>query len=100
MNFFKYLAAEENNLLTSLHDYRKEFDYFNHLDGLFQAAGQKLKVGEKGTLIALFSFTHFHLYFSVAAIYRMHASECWVSNRKAIDAILSAYRIIEEPGSQ
>ncbi len=47
----------------------------------------------------LYLFVHFHLYHATSCLLRSHLSECLGSIRKAIDAGLSAYKIILEPSS-
>jgi len=48
----------------------------------------------------LYLYTHSQMYFSVASYLRCHSKEAFSSTRSAIDAALSAYRVIEEPGSE
>ncbi len=98
IDFLQFLAGEERNMLTSLVNFRSEFDVFSHLDGLWRGAIERIDVPEKEqTIPALFLFVHFQLYISVAALIRAHLSESFASTRKAIDAALSAYEMILEP---
>lgn len=97
-NFLEYLGTEEQNLLTSFTNFRSEFDLFYDLDRIYQEPLKRLVVTEKNSLIPqLYLFVHFHLYFSISCILRSHLSECLSSTRKAIDATLSAYKIILDP---
>jgi hypothetical protein len=100
MHFLEYLAGEEQNVLTTLVNLRADFDVFNHLDVLYRAPLDHLDVphGEE-TLPSLYLFVHFHLFHSVACLARAHLSECLASNRKAIDAALSAYEIFLDPAT-
>ena len=97
-NFLDYLGHEEQNLLTSLLKYRSEFDLFYDLDQIYQNPLQRLEVSNNKKIVPqLYLFVHFHLYFSISCFLRTHLSECLSSIRKAIDATLSAYKIILEP---
>jgi hypothetical protein len=98
LNFLEYLAGEEQNLLTSIINFRPDFDAFYNLDSIYQEPIRYLEVTREEDIVpSLFLFVHFHLYFSVSCLLRSHFSECLASARKAIDASLSAYRIILEP---
>ena len=96
-NFLEYLGIEEQNLLTSIVNFRSEFDLFYNLDKIYQEPLNRLKVPEEKSLVPqLYRFVHFHLYFSISCLLRSHLSESLSSTRKAIDAALSAYKIILE----
>jgi hypothetical protein len=98
LNFLEYIGIEEQNLLTSLNNFRKEFDLFYNLDRIYQEPRRRLIISEDNVLVPqLFLFVHFHLYFSISCFLRLHLSECLASVRKAIDASLSAYKVILEP---
>lgn len=98
MNFPKYLGIEEQNLLTGTINFRTEFDLFYNIDRIYQEPLKRLVFPEDKALVGqLFLFVHFHLYFSISCLLRTHLSECLSSLRKAIDASLSAYKIILEP---
>jgi len=98
INFPEYIGIEEQNLLTSLNNFRPEFDLFYNVDRIYQEPLKRLVVSEdKATVPQLYLFVHFHLYFSISCLLRSHLSECLASIRKAIDASLSAYKIILEP---
>ena len=98
MDFLKYLGSEEQNLLTSIANFRQEFDLFHNVDQIYQAPLGRLCVGEDEAVVPqLYLFVHFHLYFSVTCILRSHLSEALSSTRKAIDAALSAYALILDP---
>lgn len=97
-NFLEYLAAEEHNLLASVVNFKSDFDLFYNLDQIYREPLIRLEIPPSKAIIPqLFLFVHFHLYFSVSCILRSHLSECLGSMRKAIDASLSAYKIILEP---
>lgn len=98
LNFLEYLGAEKQNLLTSIINFRSEFDRFYNLDGIYQEPLRRLEVSEEKSLVPqLYLFVHFYLYFSISCLLRSHLSECLSSVRKAIDASLTAYKIILEP---
>ena len=104
MNLFEYLGTEETNLLVSIENFREEFGLFSEVDGIYQSTLSRIRVSaedEAGLLIGqLYLFVHFHLYFSLTCILRSHLSECLSSSRKAIDAGLSAYKIILDPDTR
>ena len=98
INFLEYLSKEEQNLLTSFNNFRNEFDLFYNIDRIYQEPLRRLVVSEDEAIIPqLYLYVHFHLYFSISTLLRSHLSECLASMRKAIDAALSAYKIILEP---
>ena len=99
MNFLEYLGAEEQNLLTGLMILKSDFDLFLNLDYIYQEPLKRLVVSEKDDVIPfqLYRFIHFHLYFSMSCLLRYHISESFFSTRKAIDAALTAYKLIFEP---
>ncbi|QJR10114.1 hypothetical protein DSM104443_01167 [Usitatibacter rugosus] len=98
VDFLKFLGGEEQNLLTSFTNLRREFDLLSHLDGLWQGAADLIDVPEKEQAVpALFLYVHFHLYVSAAALMRGHLSEALASTRKAIDATFAAYEMILDP---
>jgi hypothetical protein len=100
LNFLEYLGTEEQNMLTGMINFREEFDLFYNLDRIYQEPLNRLVVSEDNILIPqLYRFVHFYLYFSVSCILRTHLSEGLSSTRKAIDATLSAYKIILDPKS-
>ncbi len=98
LNFLDYLGKEEYNLLASLMNFRSDFDLFHDIDNIYREPLRRLQVSENEAVVPqLYLFVHFHLYFSISTILRSHLSECLGSTRKAIDASLSAYKIILEP---
>ena len=100
MNFLEYLGKEEQNLLTSTVNFRKEFDLFYTIDRIYQEPLRRLVVSKGSVVIPqLYLFVHFYFYFSISCILRAHLSESLSSTRKAIDASLTAYKIILDPSS-
>src|SRR6266705_5676497 len=101
LRFHDYLGAEEQNLLASILNFRTEFDLFGQLDDILQSPIPRLRIpdeDEVGLLVGqLYLFVHFHLYFSVGCLLRSHLSESFSSTRKAIDASLTAYKVILVP---
>src|SRR5205814_6458438 len=74
---------------------------FRTLDGAYQAPIEFTDIAaadkHKEAVLTLYLFVHYHLYFSTACLLRCHLSESLASTRKAIDATLTAYRLIEFP---
>jgi len=101
MDFLDYLGKEETNLLTSFLNFKSELDLFHTLDSIYQEPLERLEISRdnlKEFLVSqLYLFVHFHFYFSVTCFLRLHLSECFSSSRKAIDATLCAYKIIDQP---
>ena len=98
INFIEYIGTEEQNLLASMTNFRKEFDLFFNIDKIYQEPLKRLDTPAKEAVIPqLYLFVHYHLYFSVSCLLRAHLSECLNSMRKAIDASLTAYKLIIEP---
>ncbi|MCP4987400.1 MAG: hypothetical protein GY928_15490 [Colwellia sp.] len=98
LNFFEYIGTEEQHLLKNINNFRQEFDLFYTIDRLYQEPIKRLVVPNDDIVMSpLYLFVHFHLYFSMSCLLRSHLSECLASIRKAIDASLSAYKIILEP---
>ncbi len=99
-NFLEYIGVEEQNFLTSMANFREEFDIFAALDEIYRSPLKRLEVKPSESVVCqLYLFVHFHLYFSVSCIMRAHLSEALSSLRKAIDAAFTAYEIILNPGS-
>jgi hypothetical protein len=100
-NLLEFISKEENNLLTSMVKCHDDVAQFAKVDGHFQAIVKHLDVpadDEHGrTMLALYLFTHYHLYLSFVTLMRCHLSDSLASTRKAIDATLSAYRLCVEP---
>lgn len=102
VDFLAYLGAEENHFLATFASFRHEFDVFIHLDGLYLKAISHAKATHDDDVIVLqlLLFVHYHYYHSAATLLRCHLSEALSSLRAAIDAGLTAYRIIEDRPSQ
>lgn len=101
LNFLEYLGHEEQNLLSSIVNWKAEFDLFHNLDRIFQEPLQRMTVSSGGVVVSqLYLFVHFHLYFSASCLFRCHLSEVFSSLRKAIEASLCAYKIILKPESE
>ena len=100
LNFLEYLGNEEQNLLTSIVNFRSEFDLFYNIDRIYQEPIKRLIVSSENVIVPqLYLFVHFHLYHSISCLLRSHLSENLSSLRKAIDASLCAYKVILEPDS-
>ena len=88
-NFLEYLGNEEQNLLTSIVNFKSEFDLFYNIDRIYQEPLKRLVVSSDDVVVPqLYLFVHFHLYFSMSCLLRSHLSETLSSLRKAIDASL------------
>ena len=103
-NLLGFLGAEEQNLLTSMVWCHRDIAIaFPKLDGAFQAPIKHVDININNeypkTILALYLFTHYHLYLSTSLLLRCHLSDSLASTRKAIDATLTAYRLISEPGT-
>ena len=101
-NLLEFIGAEQTNLLVTMTKCHRDIvDIFPHLDGAYQAPLGYMDVNIKdeyrNTVLSLYLFTHYHLYFSTVSHLRCHLSDSLGSTRKAIDATLTAYRLIEEP---
>lgn len=100
LNFLEYLGNEEQNLLTSIVNFRSEFDLFYSIDRIYQEPLKRLIVSSENVIVPqLYLFVHFHFYHSISCLLRSHLSETLSSLRKAIDASLCAYKVILEPDS-
>ncbi len=101
-DFLQYLGAEETNLLISLNNLRTEFDIFSKVDGLYHTAIKSARAGSPDDLVLLqlLLFVHYQSYHSIATLLRCHLSDAIASMRTAIEAGLTAYRIIEDRPSQ
>lgn len=108
-NLLEYLGVEETNLLVSMANFHRDVHFFREVDGLFQAPLPHIDVKVKDfdkltpeelysiTVMTLFLFTQFHLYLSTTLMLRCHLSDSLASTRKAIDATLTAYRLMRFP---
>lgn len=100
LDFMEYLGKEEQNLLISINKFKDEMELLASLDKIYQEPVLRLEIPKERSMIPqLYLFVHFHLYFSVSCLLRPHLSESLSSTRKAIDASLSAYKIIVDPGT-
>jgi len=103
-NLLGFVSAEEHNLLVSLVKCHRDIALaFPRLDGAYQAPIQHIEDNinneHSQTVLALYLFTHYHLYLSTVMLLRCHLSDSLASTRKAIDATLTAYRLIAEPNT-
>jgi|ERR1035438_9395614 hypothetical protein len=101
-NLVEFIGKEENNLLASMITCHTDIVIaFAKLDGIFQGPIPYLNINAKDectkTILTMYLLTHYQLYFSTVCLLRCHLSESLASTRKAIDAALTAYRLIEEP---
>jgi hypothetical protein len=101
-NLLEFLGTEQTNLLVTMVKCHPDIaGPLPILDGAYQTPLRFIDVNmkdeHKQTVLALYLFTHYHLYFSTTCLLRCHLSDSLGSTRKAIDASLTAYRLIEEP---
>ncbi len=101
-NLLEFIGIEENNLLVSMITCHRDIALgFPNIDGVFKAPIKHLNINvkddHKNIVVALYLYTHYHMYFSIVCLLRCHLSESLASTRKAIDATLTAYRLITEP---
>src|SRR4051812_26879118 len=91
-NLLEFVSKEENNLLTTIHNYHEDVEHFARVDGHFQAPTKYVTVPAADNhgrmLLGLYLFTHYHLYLSFVTLMRCHLSDSLASTRKAIDATL------------
>lgn len=101
-DFLEYLGAETGNLLVSLNNHRVEFEMFSRVDHLYRTALGAGPFSSEDDLIIpqLFLLVHYQYWHSAATFLRCHLSDALASMRKAIEAGLTAYRIIEDRPSQ
>ncbi len=103
MDFFEYLAKEDQNFLVSLYTHRRELNLFDELDCLYQELIDAIQATKDITaeewLAALLMRVHHQLYSSTASFFKCHISESFASTRIAIDATLSAYKIFSAPNT-
>ena len=97
-NLLQFLAEEHACELVSVHKHPVHIHLFTSVDGLFQAPIPYFETPHGlGTVSQLYLLVQYHLYAAMSGIMRLHQSEAYSSTRVAIDATLSAYRIIEKP---
>jgi len=103
-NFLEYISLEEYNFLTSILRLEKEFALFTEIDLIYKEyikiiKSLKIKPNHESVIWSLLYFVHFNFYFSIACLMRGYCVEAFGSVRRAIDAGLSAYLIIEDNSS-
>ena len=100
-NLLAFIGKEETNLLVTMFKCHNDIVFFTSLDAAYQAPIRFIDINfndeYKKTIISLYLFTHYQLYFSTVSLLRCHLSDSLSSTRKAIDSTLTAYRLIEEP---
>jgi hypothetical protein len=101
-DFFSFIGVEETNFLVTLNKCHSDIhNMLPKIDGAFQTPMKHINIsindGHKITIQSLYLYIHGQLYISVVSFLRCHLSESLSSTRKAIDAMLTAYRLIEEP---
>ena len=101
-NFLEYLGIEEKNMLVNIVEFREEFESFNILDNIYRKPLNRfseISDERSNVIMGLYYFVHISLYFAFSCLLRCHILECLSTTRKAIDAALSAYKIILEPST-
>lgn len=95
-----FMGAEHTNELVSVHKFGAHLEILQHIDGLLRAPVSDIDVPANLHAVAqLYLFMHYNLYASVANLMRLHVGEALGCQRRAIDATLSAYEMIENPTS-
>lgn len=104
LSFVEFLGVEEHNLTASLVNFGPQMSFFTNLDFIFQRPFvscsvplSQIEKDHKRLIHQLCRFAHNHLYISVSTLFRGHLAECLASIRIAIDATLSAYKVISDP---
>lgn len=97
-NFQEYVSTDEHNLHENFEKLKSCFDIFLRLDDLYKQPLDSSFVNETDAVIpSLYLMVHSKLYFSMACLLRGHISEGLGATRGAIDAGLTAYKLILEP---
>jgi hypothetical protein len=101
-DFLEYLGKEEANLLVTFNNLRPEFDIFSKVDDLYRTAiaSSRIDSADDQVVLQLLLFAHYQYYHSTSTLLRCHLSDALSSMRTAIEAGLTAYRIIEDRPSQ
>jgi hypothetical protein len=100
--FEEYLRAEEQNLGISTHNLGDLLNIFYVCDDLYRYPVKNtraLQTDDEILISIFFRFIIERLYVSVAHFLRCRFSDCLSSTRQAIDAGLSALKVIEDPTS-
>lgn len=103
VDFLEYLSIEEKNVSNNIILFKEEYDVFYNLDRVFKDPIKRLNLqgdlmtNDKKVIFTLYFLVISQLYSSYSSILRNHLSDSMSSIRIAIDAGLSAYRIMLEP---
>lgn len=99
-NIFGFIAEEEENLLVSTYHGKTHLHALEEVDSIIRSPVDKLVVPKEMAAVAqLYLFIHYHLYSTFTNFMRLHLAEAMTAQRKAIDAALSAYKIIDDPST-
>jgi hypothetical protein len=97
-NFIEYLGRQEHNLLVSVIELSDAFHTFKILDEIIRQAQREVDIPESDEILGtMWMFVHSQYYFAVSALLRGNISEALNGTRRAIDATLSAYKILDDP---
>lgn len=95
-NLLSFIAEEHACELVSTFKHHEHLSMFTAVDSLFQAPIPHFDVEHGlGTVSQLYLFVQYYMYAAMSNVMRLHQSEAYSCTRIAIDATLTAYRIIE-----
>ena len=102
--FSEFISSEEYNFSISNLRLKKEFLFFSEIDFIYKEyfkiiQSLKIKPNHESVIWSLMYFVHFNFYFSISTFMRGHCTEAFNPIRRAIDAGLTAYLIIEDNDS-
>ena len=103
-DFYEFISSEEYNFSISNLRLEKEFLLFSEIDHIYKEyfktiKSLKIKPDYESVIWPLMYFVHFNFYFSISSLMRGHCIEAFDPIRRAIDAGLTAYLIIEDNNS-
>uniref|UniRef100_C5CUY0 Uncharacterized protein n=1 Tax=Variovorax paradoxus (strain S110) TaxID=543728 RepID=C5CUY0_VARPS len=99
-NIFSFMAAEDENAHVSTYKNVQHLHALEKVDSIVRSPVPKLHVPKEMSSVArLYLFIHYQLYSTFANLMRLHLAEAMAAQRKAIDAALSAYKIVDDPAT-
>lgn len=101
VKYLDIVSNEEINLRSNIAKLKSSFDIFLRLDDLYKLPlTTAIKNETDGVILSLYLLVHSKLYFSISCLLRGHLAEAFAATRGALDASLTAYRIILYPESK
>lgn len=100
-DLLRFVSNENHNFMIVLANHPEEFEFVQHVHGLFRAAMSKQSADDSQIVIfQLLTLVHYHFLFATSCYMRCHLSDAFNSVRIAIDAALAAAHIIQDRPSQ